>query len=47
MWSWYRYCVSGNWKAQLAKLDSPTQAQIDALKAQWDKDNAAVLALTR
>jgi preprotein translocase subunit SecA len=36
--------LGGNWKAQLAKLENPTQEQIDALKAQWDKDNAAVLA---
>jgi preprotein translocase subunit SecA len=36
--------LGGNWKAQLAKLENPTQAQIDALKAKWDADNAAVLA---
>jgi preprotein translocase subunit SecA len=36
--------LGGNWKAQLAKIENPTQEQIDALKAQWDKDNAAVLA---
>jgi len=36
--------LGGNWKAQLAKLENPTQEQIDALKAKWDADNAAVLA---
>ena len=36
--------LGGNWKAQLAKIQNPTQEQIDTLKAQWEKDNAAVLA---
>ncbi len=36
--------LGGNWKAQLAKIQNPTQEQIDTLKTQWEKDNAAVLA---
>ncbi|PTQ89862.1 preprotein translocase subunit SecA [Agitococcus lubricus] len=36
--------LGGNWKAQLAQIQNPTPAQIDALKAQWEQDNAAVLA---
>jgi len=36
--------LGGNWKAQLAKIQNPTLEQIDTLKTQWEKDNAAVLA---
>jgi preprotein translocase subunit SecA len=36
--------LGGNWKAQLGHIENPTQAQIDALKAQWEIDHAAVLA---
>jgi preprotein translocase subunit SecA len=36
--------LGGNWKAQLAKLENPTEEQVQAIKAQWEKDNAAVLA---
>ncbi len=36
--------LGGNWKAQLGHIQNPTQAQIDALKAQWELDHAAVLA---
>ncbi|MCW9698757.1 MULTISPECIES: preprotein translocase subunit SecA [unclassified Avibacterium] len=27
--------LGGNWKAEVAKLDNPTDAQIDAIKANW------------
>ncbi|MBK6758716.1 MAG: preprotein translocase subunit SecA [Moraxellaceae bacterium] len=36
--------LGGNWRAQLGHIQNPTQAQIDALKAQWELDHAAVLA---
>jgi len=36
--------LGGNWKAQLGHIQNPTQEQIDALKAQWELDHAAVLA---
>jgi preprotein translocase subunit SecA len=36
--------LGGNWKAQLGHIENPTQEQIDALKAQWEIDHAAVLA---
>lgn len=36
--------LGGNWKAQLANIPNPTQAQIDSLKKQWEQDHAAVLA---
>lgn len=29
--------LGGNWKAQAAKLENPTQEQIEALKAEWEK----------
>lgn len=29
--------LGGNWKAEVAKLDNPTQAQIDAIKAAWQE----------
>jgi protein translocase subunit secA len=34
--------LGGNWKAQAAKLESPTAAQIDALKAEWEKNHEIV-----
>ncbi len=36
--------LGGNWRAQLGHIQNPSQAQIDALKAQWELDHAAVLA---
>ncbi len=36
--------LGGNWKAQLAKIENPSPEQVQAVKAQWEKDNAAVLA---
>ncbi len=36
--------LGGSWHAEVEKLTDPTQAQIDAIKAQWKKDNEAVLA---
>jgi preprotein translocase subunit SecA len=36
--------LGGNWKAQLAKIENPSAEQVQAVKAQWEKDNAAVLA---
>jgi preprotein translocase subunit SecA len=35
--------LGGNWEADVAKLENPTQAQIDALKAEWQKRHDAVL----
>ena len=35
--------LGGNWKAQAAKLDNPTQEQIDALKAEWEKNHEIVM----
>ncbi len=32
----YRYYLGGNWKAQAAKLENPTQEQIEAPK-EWEK----------
>ncbi|EGV06532.1 putative preprotein translocase, SecA subunit [Haemophilus pittmaniae HK 85] len=34
--------LGGNWKAQATKLESPTAAQIDALKAEWEKNHEIV-----
>lgn len=36
--------LGGNWKAELATIENPTQEQIDALKAQWQKNHEAVIA---
>ncbi|MWJ26809.1 preprotein translocase subunit SecA [Halomonas sediminis] len=36
--------LGGNWEAEVAKLDNPTQAQIDSLKAEWQARHEAVLA---
>ena len=35
--------LGGNWEAETAKLQNPSQAQIDALKAEWQKRHDAVL----
>ncbi|BFU60301.1 MULTISPECIES: preprotein translocase subunit SecA [Rodentibacter] len=35
--------LGGNWKAQAAKLENPTQQQIDALKAEWEKNHEIVM----
>ncbi|RZU35384.1 protein translocase subunit secA [Fluviicoccus keumensis] len=35
--------LGGNWKAEAAKLESPTEAQIEALKAEWMASHAQVL----
>ncbi len=36
--------LGGNWKSEAAKIDNPSQAQIDALKAEWQKNHELVLA---
>lgn len=36
--------LGGNWEAEAAKLQNPTQAQIDALKAEWQARHDGVLA---
>ena len=35
--------LGGNWKAQAAKLENPTQEQIEALKAEWEKNHELVM----
>ena len=35
--------LGGNWKAQAAKLENPTQEQIEALKAEWEKNHEIVM----
>ncbi|WP_163373108.1 preprotein translocase subunit SecA [Endozoicomonas acroporae] len=35
--------LGGNWKAEVAELDSPAQEQIDQIKADWQKRHMAVL----
>ncbi|MDR5873956.1 preprotein translocase subunit SecA [Vreelandella gomseomensis] len=35
--------LGGNWEAEAAKLQQPSQAQIDALKAEWQQRHDAVL----
>ncbi|MEX1031876.1 MAG: preprotein translocase subunit SecA [Cellvibrionaceae bacterium] len=35
--------LGGNWEAEIAKLDSPTQEQIDALKADWKARHDTVI----
>jgi preprotein translocase subunit SecA len=35
--------LGGNWQAEVAKLDNPSQEQIDALKAKWKETHAKVL----
>ena len=36
--------LGGSWKAEVAKLADPSQAEIDALKAEWQRAHDAVLA---
>ncbi|MDQ7727488.1 preprotein translocase subunit SecA [Halomonas sp. SpR8] len=36
--------LGGNWEAEAAKLQNPTQAQVDALKAEWQARHDGVLA---
>ncbi|NBI12686.1 preprotein translocase subunit SecA [[Haemophilus] felis] len=36
--------LGGNWKAEVAKLDNPTQAQIDEIHAQWQERHDIVKA---
>ncbi len=35
--------LGGNWKNEAAKLENPTQAQLDALKAEWQKNHDTVI----
>ncbi|HEX5277418.1 MAG TPA: preprotein translocase subunit SecA [Fluviicoccus sp.] len=35
--------LGGNWKSEAAKLDNPSEAQIEALKAEWAANHAQVL----
>ncbi len=35
--------LGGNWKAEVAELDNPTQEQIDQIKADWQQRHDAVL----
>ncbi|MBU3021544.1 preprotein translocase subunit SecA [Aestuariibacter sp. A3R04] len=35
--------LGGNWKAEVEKLENPTEAQIKKLKDEWDKQHQAVL----
>jgi len=35
--------LGGNWEAEVAKLDNPSQEQIDAAKAEWQQRHDAVL----
>jgi len=36
--------LGGNWHSEVAKLENPTQAQIDEIKAQWQQRHDAVIA---
>ncbi|TFH85123.1 preprotein translocase subunit SecA [Billgrantia azerbaijanica] len=36
--------LGGNWEAEAAKLESPSEAQIEALKAEWRERHEAVVA---
>ncbi|WP_421132203.1 preprotein translocase subunit SecA [Alteromonas sp. A079] len=36
--------LGGNWQAELEKIENPTQAQIDSVKAQWKESHDNVLA---
>ncbi|MDX1303861.1 preprotein translocase subunit SecA [Photobacterium sp.] len=36
--------LGGSWQSEIAKLEAPTDAQIDKIKAKWKEDHAAVLA---
>ncbi len=35
--------LGGSWEAEVAKIENPTQEQIDSIKAEWKKRNATVL----
>ncbi len=35
--------LGGNWEAEVAKLDNPTEEQIEKIKAQWEADHKKVL----
>ncbi|MBE2894933.1 preprotein translocase subunit SecA [Spirabiliibacterium falconis] len=35
--------LGGNWKAEIAALDNPTQEQIDKIKADWEEKNRIVM----
>lgn len=35
--------LGGNWEAEVSKLDNPSQAQLDAAKAEWQQRHDAVL----
>ncbi|WP_346798822.1 preprotein translocase subunit SecA [Halomonas sp. Bachu 37] len=36
--------LGGNWEAEVAKLENPTPAQVESLKAEWQARHEAVLA---
>ncbi|MGM0702169.1 MAG: preprotein translocase subunit SecA [Pseudomonadota bacterium] len=36
--------LGGNWEAEMAKLDAPSEAQIEALKEEWRERHEAVVA---
>lgn len=36
--------LGGNWKTEVAKLDNPTEQQIEQIKAQWQKRHDIVMA---
>ncbi|MFD3318269.1 preprotein translocase subunit SecA [Alteromonas macleodii] len=36
--------LGGNWQAEVEKLENPTEAQIEKIKAEWKKSHDAVLA---
>ena len=36
--------LGGNWEAEVAKLEEPTEAQVEAVKADWKKRHEAVLS---
>ncbi|PSW04615.1 preprotein translocase subunit SecA [Photobacterium lipolyticum] len=36
--------LGGSWQNEIAKLEAPTDAQIEQIKAKWKEDHAAVLA---
>ncbi|MDC8832639.1 preprotein translocase subunit SecA [Alteromonas gilva] len=36
--------LGGNWQAEVEKIESPTEAQIQKIKEQWEKDHATVLS---
>lgn len=36
--------LGGNWQSEVAKLDNPTDAQVEAIKADWQQRHDAVIA---